>query len=1101
MSKCPKICKLEYDANWTNSWQDERSLTGRRSLCLEVLKGCRGALLRIGEMNLRKAFFSVLLALAGVLLLIAGATLGALSAYNDANTAARHRQESMTLMGSVRHEVDLLSRLVSSYVSTANPRYLIYYYDILAIREGTKRAPDSVPETFWEQVIGGTIAYVTPPPGAGVALAERTILLGFDAAEVAILRRVFQISDLMKQVEQVAFAATQGLYDPVKREFVSEAEPQREFANALLHEARYLKLRAELAIAVDDLALQVDKRTTQNLAEAGEHLLRWIIAVLLLLLGAGGVLVLSYNYLKRHLLAPLTALHRTATALAEKSFSERVGDLKGVEEVKALAVTIDSMAAAIEADIEQRELVQRSLRQARARAEVAAEAKSIFLANMSHEIRTPMNAILGMAYLALKSGLPPRQHDYVSKIHTAARSLLGILNDVLDFSKIEAGKVALEAVPFDLELVVQNALFMVQQRTEGKNIELILDFQPTRNMQHLVGDPLRLGQVLINLLSNAVKFTETGHVRLIVGERSSDKLTSTIVCRVEDTGIGMTAEQIGRLFQEFSQADGSTTRRYGGSGLGLAISKRLLAAMGSEIRVESKVGQGTVFHFAMQLPLDPSGEAESESALQIECRRALVVDDYAPARESMSTMLQAMGCAKVDQSPGGLDALSRLTRAGNDGWTYDLLLLDWLMPDMSGGELLEALHSRGISLPDRTLVVSVADASLLRQEVEHTGVSDVVQKPLLPNVLRRIFGVGLEKESAARQEHIIPHPGCLQGMSILLVEDNELNQQVAGEILKGWGASVDIAANGRIALDILFAEGAEHYALILMDLEMPVMDGREATRRLREDERFQDLPIIAMTAHVAGQGMRDGLAIGANGYIAKPFEPEDLLAMVQPYWRGLMWHALPPADSGEAERAFTSAMAAMPQIDSAVLLRRFGGRLPFLARTLRRFADDCQGWSDRLDATLALGDLEAAQRQVHSLKGLAGTFAMGRLQSALYDLENVIKGGIVEPFGEIAEVDAQLQPLLAGLERMPASLTDSVAVSDDRPIEVVLALLRDQLGSGDGEAEEVWRMNKGRLDGVYSPRQVAAIDHAIGQWDFDQALHILDNANQGGGGQ
>jgi signal transduction histidine kinase/DNA-binding response OmpR family regulator/HPt (histidine-containing phosphotransfer) domain-containing protein len=1073
-----------------------------RCLCCDISGEHRDTFLRIGEMNLRKAFFSVLLALAGVLLLIAGATLGALSAYNDAYAAARHRQDSMALMGSVRHEVDLLSRLVSSYVSTANPRYLIYYYDILAIREGTKRAPDSMPETFWEQVIGGTMAYVPPPPGAGVALDERTSLLGFDAGEVSVLRRIFQITDQMKQVEQVAFAATQGLYDPVKREFVSEAEPQPGFANALLHEARYLKLRAELAIAVAELTHQVDERTTKNLERAGVLLLRWIIAALLLLLGAGVVLVLSYNYLKRHLLAPLTALHRTATALAEKSFSERVGDLKGVEEVKALAVTIDSMAAAIEADIAQRELVQRSLRQARARAEVAAEAKSIFLANMSHEIRTPMNAILGMAYLALKSGLPPRQHDYVSKIHSAARSLLGILNDVLDFSKIEAGKVALEAVPFDLELVVQNAFFMVEQKAEGKNIELILDFQPTRNLHHLVGDPLRLGQVLINLLSNAVKFTETGHVRLVVSERSSDEQTSTIVCRIEDTGIGMTAEQIGRLFQEFSQADGSTTRRYGGSGLGLAISKRLLAAMGSEIRVDSEVGRGSVFHFAMQLPLEISKEGGDDDP-PIKCSRALVVDDYPAARESMAAMLLAMGCESVDQSPGGLDALARLTRASNAGTTYDLLVLDWLMPDMSGGELIEALRSRGVPLPARTLVVSVADASLLRQEVDQTGIADIVQKPLLPNVLRRIFGTvpGMVTEPPARLDRIVPHPGCLQGMPILLVEDNELNQQVAGEILRGWGASVDVAANGRVALDMLLAERAEHYALVLMDLEMPIMDGREATRRLREDERFHDLPIIAMTAHVAGQGMKDGLAKGVNGYIAKPFEPEELLAMVQPYWRGIAGHDMPAADSVDVDRTFITGMAAIPQIDSGVLLRRFEGRLPFLARTLQRFASDCHGWSDKLDAMLAKGDLDAAQRQVHTLKGLAGTFAMSRLQSALYDLENVIKGGGVEPFGEIAEVDAQLLPLLAGLERISGALPDSASVVDGRPIEGVLALLREQLAGGDGEAEELWRMNKGRLVGVYSPRQVAAIDHAIGQWNFDEALQILDSANQAGSGQ
>ncbi|MBL8430249.1 MAG: response regulator [Dechloromonas sp.] len=1052
-------------------------------------------------MNLRKAFFSVLIALAGVLALIAGATLGALSAYNDAHKAALHRQDSLALMGSVRHEVDLLSRLVSSYVSTANPRFLIYYYDILAIREGSKRAPDSVPETYWEQVIGGTVAYVVPPPGAGVALAERTSMLGFDPAEVAILRRIFQISDQMKQVEQVAFAATQGLYDPVKREFVSEAEPQREFASALLHEARYLKLRAGLAIAVDDLARQVDQRTTQNLTRAGEYLLRWIIAALLLLLGAGVVMVLSYNYLKRHLLAPLTALHRTATALAEKSFSERVGDLKGVEEVKSLATTIDSMAAAIEADIAQREQVQRSLRQARARAEVAAEAKSIFLANMSHEIRTPMNAILGMAYLALKSGLPPRQHDYVSKIHTAARSLLGILNDVLDFSKIEAGKVALEAVPFDLEQLLQNALFMVQERAEGKQIELILDYQPSQNLHHLVGDPLRLGQVLINLLSNAVKFTDAGHVRLVVGERTSDKQLSTIMCRVEDTGIGMSQEQIGRIFQEFSQADGSTTRRYGGSGLGLAISKRLLAAMGSEIRVESEVDRGSVFHFVLQLPIEPYGEESGDATALIECRRALVVDDYAPARESMSAMLRAMGCAVVDQSSGGADALARLKKANNDGLGYDLLLLDWLMPDMSGGALIDALHGLEIPLPARTLVVSVADASLLRQEINHADIADVVQKPLLPNILRRIFGSGIEADTGVRLEHLIPRPGCLQGMSILLVEDNELNQQVAGEILKGWGANVDIAENGQVALDLLFNGGSERYALVLMDIEMPVMDGREATRRLREDGRFQDLPIIAMTAHVAGQGVRDGLANGVNGYIAKPFEPEELLAMVQPFCRGLIELAPSPADMGEAEKIFATALAAIPEIDAAVLLRRFSGRLPFLARTLRRFADDCQGWSDRLDTSLQEGNLEAAHRQVHSLKGLAGTFAMGRLQSALYDLETVIGSGGVEPFGEIAEIDRVLQPLLAGIEQMPSSLTDSVATTDNRPIEVVLALLREQLGSGDGEAEEVWRMNKARLVGLYPARQVAAIDHAIGQWDFDQALHILDNAHHGGGGQ
>ncbi len=314
---------------------------------------------------------------------------------------------------------------------------------------------------------------------------------------------------------------------------VSEAEPQPEFANRLLHESRYLKLRADLAIAVAELAAQVDLRTRESLVTAGDKLQKSIVIALGFLIGAVAVLLFGYLYLRRHLLAPLTAMHRTAIALAEKSYGQRVGDVQGVEEVHALATTLDTMAAAIEADLQQREQVQRALRQARARAEVAAETKAIFLANMSHEIRTPMNAIIGMAYLALKSGLPPRQHDYVSKIHAAARSLLGILNDILDFSKIEAGKVVLEAVRFDLEGVIQNALFMVQEKAENRGLELMLDFRPVPTLRYLVGDQLRLGQVLINLLSNAVKFTEQGHVRLrvLTAERGDDSSSVKLSCR------------------------------------------------------------------------------------------------------------------------------------------------------------------------------------------------------------------------------------------------------------------------------------------------------------------------------------------------------------------------------------------------------------------------------------------------------------------------------------------------------------------------------------------------------------------------------------------
>ncbi len=1049
-------------------------------------------------MKLRNVVLRFLLAMAGVLAVIGAVMLGALAAYNEANAAARHRESSLALTSEVRHEVDLLSRLVGSYVSTANPRFLIYYYDILAIREGSKPPLANQPATYWEQVIGGTLAYVAPPPGAGVALADRTSLLGYDGDEQAILRRIFQITDLMKEIEQVAFAATQGLYDPALKQFVSETQPQPDFANALLHEARYLKLRADLAMAVDELAVRVDRRTTENLARAGDRLYAWIVAALLMLLCAGLVLIVGFHYLKTRLLAPLTALHRTARALASKSFSERVGELRGVEEVQSLAATIDSMADAIEADIEQRELVQKALRQARARAEVAADAKSIFLANMSHEIRTPMNAILGMAYLALKSELPPRQHDYVAKIHAAARSLLGILNDILDFSKIEAGKMVLEAVSFDLESVVQNALFMVQQKAEGKRIELIADFRPAPELHRLVGDPLRLGQILINLLSNAVKFTEVGHVRLSISGLATAQGRFSVVCRIEDTGIGMSPEQVARLFQEFSQADGSTTRRYGGTGLGLAISKRLVAAMGGEIGVDSTPGKGSTFRFAIDFPVAPVSGGNPVDALPAACGRALVVDRYPATRESLVAMLEAMGSRQVDGVASGAEALAALARASEQGNPYGLLLLEWLLPDMSGEALLDAVTARGLPLPARTIVVSADDASLLRPEVNHPDICEVLQKPLLPGMLCRICGeCRMAGTQAAVQVTRPPRSGCLQGMPILLVEDNEINQQVAVEILDDWGAAVDIAENGQAALEMLAGQAPEHYAAVLMDLEMPVMDGREATRRLRQEPLFSKLPIIAMTAHVAGHGIRDELAAGINGYIAKPFEPENLLAMLQPYYAGQSGGVTRQSATAEpvVSAAFVSALEALPEVNSSVLMRRFVGRLPFLSQALGRFAEEGRGWVVRLEDALATGDREVARRQVHTLKGLAGTFAMLGLQAALLDLDEALSRGRQELFGEIAEVDMRLKIVLDGLANLPADGVVEESGEAGGSVGDFLTELRRQLREGDGEAEELWRQNKRRLAGLYPPRLIAAIDRAIGQWDFDDALLVLDGKN------
>ena len=1044
-------------------------------------------------MSLRKAFLAVSLSLTGMLLLIGAVTLGSLSAFNQANAVARHRQESMALMNEVRQEVDLLGRLVSSYVNTANPRFLIYYYDILAVREGSKPRPENLPAAYWEQVIAGAKTYVAASNGQLQPLVERTSRLGFDSSEQALVQQVHQITEQMKETEQIAFAATQGLYDLAKQEFVSEAEPQREFASQLLHEAPYLSLRADLAVAVASLSAMVDQRTSNNQAEVALSLRNWIISAIFLLLATCGVLAVSYRYLQKHLLDPLGMLHRTALALSAKSYGERVGDVRGVEEVQSLATTIDSMAAAIEDDLGQRESAQRALTEARARAEVATEAKSIFLANMSHEIRTPMNAILGMAYLAMKSGLPPRQHDYVAKIHAAARSLLGILNDILDFSKIEAGKVVLEAAPFDLEAVVQNALFMVQQRVESKRIELILDYRLPRDFPMLIGDQLRLGQVLINLLSNAVKFTETGYVRLDVREIKRETALSTICCRVEDTGIGMTPAQVGQLFQEFIQADGSTTRKYGGTGLGLSISKRLAQAMGGEIRVKSEVDRGSCFDFIVPLPTAQHRALAVDEGL-VTCHRALVVDDYPMALESMVGILQQMGCPQVDSATSGPEALTKLQAAHASGRPYDLLLLDWIMPGMSGSEVVDQMQQRGLPLPLKTVVVSAADISLLRAEVTQPGIFDVIQKPLLPSVLRRLCGDLAASKVGTLAERAVQHGGVLSGMQILLVEDNEINQQVACEILQSWGASVDLAANGQLALDLMLTKEPAYYAAVLMDLEMPVMNGHEATLRLRADSRFRDLPIIAMTAHAASLERERANAEGMSAYVIKPFEPDDLLAILLPYLR----QSLPPLSPGKPERSFAEAryfeaLSALPEVDGAVVLRRFNGRIPSLARSIHRFVDEGRGFVSKLRLAIGQGDLETARRQVHTFKGLAGTFAMTQLQCAAIELEQAIKSGIVEPVKELAALEMLLEPLL---DKLAALQLDEHAEGAGEPLSAstpaqVLAMLRRYLGEGDGEAEVLWNSQRAALASLYTPLQLARIERAISQWNFEEALVAL----------
>lgn len=733
-------------------------------------------------------------------------------------------------------------------------------------------------------------------------------------------------------------------------------------------------------------------------------------------------------------------------------------------------------------------------------AEEANRAKSMFLANMSHEIRTPMNAILGFCHLALRTEMTPRQQDYISKINGAGVSLLRLINDILDFSKNEAGKLSLEHHPFNLKASIDNQLQLAAVNAQARGVTMQAVISPAVPST-LVGDEMRFNQTLLNLVSNAVKFTENGTVTVTVDVVERQEQNVTLSISVADTGIGMTQEQLGSLFNSFTQADSSTTRRFGGTGLGLAISKQIVELMGGTIGVESEPGQGSTFTFTLVLEVgeDQVAPPVNQPSPEVLGLRVLIADDNPASREILQEIFAGWSM-NADLVASGTEVLGALDVACTQGKPYDLVIMDWKMPGMDGLETMRAINQApGLTTRPQVLMMTAYGQDEIRNNPLSAHIAGILVKPIDPALLldtiSRIFHVIPAGATGGDAQHVVPMvKPALRGLRVLVAEDNDINREIALELLSDAGLEVDMAENGRIACDRV-AQAAVPYAAVLMDVQMPEMDGIAATLEIRKDWSPERLPIIAMTAHAYESERQRCFTAGMNDHIAKPVDP---LVLVQTLDRWLVAGdgATVIAAPAPAPVATGDLPDDLPPFDIPAALTRVNGKRPLLRKLILGFGSSFADVVPDLRRLSRQGAQEEARRLAHTFKGVAASLEAVDLSRMAARIEAALAEGRLEEMDALlGELDVLSAPALAAARSL-SEVGQSAAPQAKAAMDTATAAAaRDEL---KGLLQRRSLRARAAFDTLakaqgMTPQAIAnhPVKQALDRLDYDEALRLV----------